>query len=195
MASSSNPIAGSSDPLLDRIMQLSLDEQLELLGEVVSLVATKHFGCSVFIRLSMEAMKNLEEAGKKNIIYNLVLGFATKRLTEINDGDLYFSETGSDTVSTSVKVTDESSNYSLSSSDAEEDKSINTMNTCTSDTLLATHTVILKVIGCTKEHSYQEVLKKAKDTMKIGCDDPVKLLYEPTNPFNTMQCYLLLIFC
>ena len=45
MASSSNPIAGSSsgssleiashDPLLD---QLSLDEQLELLGKVVSLL-------------------------------------------------------------------------------------------------------------------------------------------------------------
>ena len=100
MASSSNPIAGSSsgssleiashDPLLDRIMQLSLDEQLELLGEVVSLVATKHFGCSIssdFIRLSMEAMKNLEEAGKKNIIYNLVLGFSRKR----PDGsDCYF---------------------------------------------------------------------------------------------------------
>ena len=100
MASSSNPIAGSSSgssleiashgPLLDRIMQLSLDEQLELLGEVVSLVATKRFGCSVssdFIRLSMEAMKNLEEAGNKNIIYNLVLGFSRKR----PDGsDCYF---------------------------------------------------------------------------------------------------------
>jgi hypothetical protein len=78
------------DPLFEQILKLTLSEQFDLVGDVVHLIAEKVYGIDIppdFVKLSLEAMKNLERAGKANVIYNLVVGFTKVR----PDGtDYYF---------------------------------------------------------------------------------------------------------
>ena len=45
-----------------------------------------------------------------------------------------------------------------------------------------TDTVVFKVIGCTKEKKYQDILSHVKNSQLAV---PVKLLPEPNNPFNS----------
>jgi hypothetical protein len=152
------------DPLFEQILKLTLSEQFDLVGDVVHLIAEKVYGIDIppdFVRMSLE-----EHAIKKpsNALES------ENNFTCISDDD---GVNGSDDISSSECLTERSCN----SSDAEEDKTI-TGTTCQQKV----HTVIFKVIGCTKEQGYQEALRKARDSMQSGVDVPVP---EPSNPFNT----------
>ena len=47
------------------------------------------------------------------------------------------------------------------------------------------HTTTFKVIGCTKEQVYQEILRIVRDSLDQGRNIPVSLVPEPRNPFNS----------
>lgn len=68
---------------------------------------------------------------------------------------------------------DNSPSCSPHDSDAEEDSAAR-----------GTHTVVFKVIGCTKEPQYQYILEKARNLMEQGQSVCVKLSPEPDNPFD-----------
>ena len=70
-------------------------------------------------------------------------------------------------------------NTSCSSSDSEAEEN----STCVSSR--STHTVTFKVIGCTKESQYQQILQKARDLLEEGRTVTVKLSPEPDNPFDS----------
>ena len=88
------------------------------------------------------------------------------------DVDTLLSPKDSST-SSSSNESDHQSMYSDNSSDVEADRPI---------PRLIHHTVVFKVIGCTKEAMYQDTLYKAKCVLESGNDVTVKLDPEPTNP-------------
>lgn len=80
------------DPLAERIAKLSHDDQLQLMSQWLTNHASKVYGLSIpsdFILLTVAAMKHLQDAGRLNVIYDLVKGkrpdgsdsyFPTKRM-------------------------------------------------------------------------------------------------------------------
>ena len=50
-----------------------------------------------------------------------------------------------------------------------------------------THTVVFKVIGCTKEPQYQYILEKCRDLLEDGHSVCVKLSPEPDNIFDRKE--------
>ena len=64
------------------------------------------------------------------------------------------------------------------SSDAEEDRNQPALTT-------VTHTVTFKVIGCTREQVYQEILRNVRDTLEQGHDVPILLTPEATNSVDS----------
>ena len=52
------------------------------------------------------------------------------------------------------------------------------------------HTVVFKVIGCTKEHVCQETLRRVRDTLDQGQNVPVTLSPEPTIQLTRKQLLL-----
>lgn len=87
MYPTSCPSSGSSleiveDPLTDHIAQLPVDDQLELMSQWLTSYASEHYGLSIapdFVQLALTAMKHLQDAGRLNVIYDLVKGFAMIR--------------------------------------------------------------------------------------------------------------------
>ena len=72
----------ASDPLFDKVMHLSSDEQLQLGCDVFNHVASCQYGISVpddFIRHALSCMKQLAAVGKPNVIYGLCKGLGTIR--------------------------------------------------------------------------------------------------------------------
>ena len=70
------------DPLAERIAKLSHDDQLQLMSQWLTNHASEVYGLSIpsdFILLTLAAMKHLRDAGRLNVIYDLVKGFGTKR--------------------------------------------------------------------------------------------------------------------
>ena len=83
-----NSSSGSSmeiaqhDSLMESIRRLSPDDQLTLCSDLISSYAVSHYGINIpsdFLKLAVEGMKNLLDAGKVNIIYNVSKGFGVKR--------------------------------------------------------------------------------------------------------------------
>ena len=51
-----------------------------------------------------------------------------------------------------------------------------------------TYTVVFKVIGCTKETQYQNILEQCRDLLEDGHSVCVKLSPEPDNVFDQIMC-------
>ena len=90
--------------------------------------------------------------------------------------------------STAEHEDDSSSDHSSDHSDMEK---VNSSPTSESDhgsvaeeDMTIPHTVTFKVIGCTKERVYQDILKKVRDIREEGQDIPIALVREPCNPFD-----------
>ena len=73
-----------------------------------------------------------------------------------------------------------------SSSDHSDLEKVNSSPTSESDhgsvaeeDMTIPHTVTFKVIGCTKERVYQDILKKVRDLREEGQDIPVALVRKP----------------
>lgn len=49
---------------------------------------------------------------------------------------------------------------------------------------ITAHSVVFKVIGCTKEPNYQQVLKEARGLIQSGNNVPIKVVHETDNPYN-----------
>ena len=72
-----------SDPLFEHTASLSVEEQLDLISELLTLCASQQYGLSVpvdFIKLSLRGMQRLNDAGRFNVIYGLAKGLDTDRL-------------------------------------------------------------------------------------------------------------------
>ena len=78
----SSPDVVKSNPLLERIAQLSDDAQLELISDVFSSHASRCYGLSVptdFLKLSLCGMQCLKDAGILNVTYSLAKGLGISR--------------------------------------------------------------------------------------------------------------------
>ena len=81
LSSGSSLEIAKEDPLAERIAKLSHDDQLQLISQWLTNHASEVYGLSIpsdFIVLTLAAMKHLQDAGRLNVIYDLVKGFGTK---------------------------------------------------------------------------------------------------------------------
>ena len=62
--------------MLERIRALPIDDQLSLLSDFITSYAESNYGLTVpsdFLKLALQGMKNLQDAGRVNVIYSLLL--------------------------------------------------------------------------------------------------------------------------
>ena len=72
----------SSGSSLEILKEDTLEDQLQLVSQWLTHHASEHYGLFIlpdFIHLALIAMKHLQDAGRPNVIYDLVKGFGTKR--------------------------------------------------------------------------------------------------------------------
>lgn len=73
----------SKEKFIEHFQQLPFPEQLETIGCLYNLYASKHFGLSIpsdFLQLSLKAMNRLKDKQKSNILYGLARGLGELRV-------------------------------------------------------------------------------------------------------------------
>ena len=74
---------GTVDTLRCQLSNLTTDEQLQLCGELFSQICSSHPAHTIvpgdFMALSLKAMNNLKESGRRNVLYELALGLGSLR--------------------------------------------------------------------------------------------------------------------
>ena len=74
---------GAIDTLRCQLSSLTTDEQLHLCGELLSQICSSQPAPTAvprdFLSLSLKAMDNLKESGRRNVLYELALGLGSLR--------------------------------------------------------------------------------------------------------------------